>query len=527
MLLAAVCANAAARPEWPGWKRQEVDLRITGGSRIKAISYPQDNPLPPIAQRAGQKRTAAGQKTFVADSNLQLTPLATEMTIPVLFNVIDSPPIAGFVPWIAVSVTDARLGEWEVDAVPTTYVTGNYLPGSNPVSDYAIGLYDTGAGANLMGDIAAIDAGLFNSTYLTSTMTAIYGATGSIAYVWVSQPIGLFIDGLGALDANDLLTDNSGMVGEYNVSILIGDPYDSPNLPTAIGSPMSVFFAAWLRNDRQISIFRDGNLFTGPDARFYESYDSSIPDYSITIYLDLRPTGAAAVQYIFDPFDPEYPPFSPSIIMAGLTGQSLFFTNRTDLAHKNRTSTQKKFMVDTGAQITVISESQATELALNKNDPNFWVEIVDVTGETIDAKGFFIDLLEISADPEWLSFTNVPVVMLDVMSPEGGTLDGIVGMNLFVEYNLVFHGGGLPDYGGHAMLLEPVDYRTICDIAPGDGDGKIDKLDLAAFINAWLATPTSPNWNPRADLAPVIRDGKVDFSDFAILAEYWGQEISP
>ena len=290
---------------------------------------------------------------------------------------------------------------------------------------------------------------------------------------------------------------------------------------------MSVYFAACLRNDRQITIFHDSNQFTAPDAQFYESYDLSIPDYSNTIYLDLRPVGATAVQYIFDPFDPEYPPFSPSIIMAGLTGQSLFFTNRTDLAHNNRTSTQKKFMVDTGAQISVISESQATELGLKKTDPNFWVEITDVTGDTINAKGFIIDLLEISADPEWLSFTNVPVVMLDVISPESGTLEGIIGMNLFVEYNLLFHGGGLPDYGGHQLLLEPVDYRTVCDIASGDGDGKIDKLDLAAFVNAWLATPSSPNWNPRADLAPVVRDGRVDFYDFAILAEYWGQETAP
>jgi hypothetical protein len=113
------------------------------------------------------------------------------------------------------------------------------------------------------------------------------------------------------------------------------------------------------------------------------------------------------------------------------------------------------------------------------------------------------------------------------MSPEGGTLEGIIGMNLFVEFNLVFHGGGLPDYGGHKLLLEPVDYRTVCDIAPGDGDGQIDKLDLAAFVDAWLSTPGSPNWNSRADLAPVVRDGKVDFSDFAILAEYWGQETAP
>jgi hypothetical protein len=534
LLLAVIYRTSAAGADRTKWKRQEVDWRMTGGSRIKAISYPQDKSPPLFGKRAGRLPRALRKKTITVEANSRLTPLAPGATISVIANVIESPPISGFVPWIVVSATDARLGAWEVDAVPETSVTGNYLPGSNPQSDYAIGLYDTGAAANLIGDVAAMKGGLFGLSpyyypypYITENMVEILGATGSSVYVWVSQPIGLFVDGLGALDPNGLLIDNSGMVGETNVSILVGDPYDSPNLPTAIGSPMSVYFTASFRNDRQITIFHDSNHFTAPDAHFYGSYDPSIPDYSNTIYLDLRPIGAAAVQYIFDPFDPEYPPFTPSIIMAGLTGQSLFFTNRTDLAHKNRTSTQKKFMVDTGAQISVISGAQTTELGINKSDPNFWVEITDVTGDTIDAKGFIIDLLEISADPEWLSFTDVPVVMLDVTSPEGGTLEGIIGMNLFVEFNLVFRGGGLPDYGGHTLEFEPIDYRAVCDIAPGDGDGKINNLDLAAFVKAWLATSTSPNWNPRADLAPVVRDGRVDSNDFAVLAEYWGQVLAP
>lgn len=534
LLLAVICRTAVAGANRANWKRQEVDWRMSGGSRIKAISYPQDKSPPLFGKRVSRRPRTLRKKTITVEADSQLTPLAPGATISVVANVIESPPISGFVPWIVVSTTDARLGVWEVDTVPTTSVTGNYLPGSNPQSDYSIGLYDTGAAAHIMGDIAATRAGLFGLypyyypyPYITENMVEILGATGSSVYVWVSQPIGIFIDGLGAIDSNGSVIDNSGMVGETNVSILVGDTYDSPNLPTAIGSPMSVYFTASFRNDRQITIFHDNNQFTAPDAHFYGSYDPCIPNYSNTIYLELRPIGAAAVQYLFDPFDPEYSPLTPSIIMAGLTGQSLFFTDRTDLAHKKRTSTQKKFMVDTGAQISVISGAQATELGINKSDPNFLVEITDVTGDTIDANGFIIDLLEISADPEWLSFTDVPVVMLNVTSPEGGTLAGIIGMNLFVDFNLVFRGGGLPDYGGHTLEFEPIDYHAVCDIAPGDGDGKINNLDLAAFVKAWLATPTSSNWNPRADLAPVVRDGRVDSNDFSVLAGYWGQETTP
>ena len=44
---------------------------------------------------------------------------------------------------------------------------------------------------------------------------------------------------------------------------------------------------------------------------------------------------------------------------------------------------------------------------------------------------------------EWFRATQIPVVFLDMPSPEGGTLDGIIGMNLFLEFNLIVRGGGL------------------------------------------------------------------------------------
>jgi hypothetical protein len=339
----------------------------------------------------------------------------------------------------------------------------------------------------------------------------------------VSEPIGLFIDGLGAIEPNGLIIDDSGMVGESNVSIIVGDPFYSPGLPTAIGSPLSVYFAASVRNDRPVTVVRDSNEFTGPDIRFYDSYDPCIPNYSNTIFLELRPTGGAAVQYFPNLMEP-FEPVIPSTITSLLPSQNLFFTSRTDLAHNNRTSTQKKLMVDTGAQVTVISESQATELQLNKADPNFWVVIRGVTGDTIEAKGFFIDSLEISADPEWLSFTHVPVIMLDVASPEGGTLNGIIGMNLFVDFNFVFRGGGLPDIGGHRIEFEFLPYRIIADIAPAGGDGKVDSLDLTEFVKAWLATPISLNWNSQADM---VSDATIDFLDFAVFAGHWQQAVAP
>ena len=100
-------------------------------------------------------------------------------------------------------------------------------------------------------------------------------------------------------------------------------------------------------------------------------------------------------------------------------------------------------MIDTGAQVSVISSRIAARLELDIQNPEFLEEIVDVTGTSTMVPGFYIDFIEIPALGEWLSFTNVPVILFDVSSPEGGTLDGIIGMNLFGDFNLILRGGGL------------------------------------------------------------------------------------
>ncbi|MHC4485343.1 MAG: aspartyl protease family protein [Planctomycetota bacterium] len=183
-------------------------------------------------------------------------------------------------------------------------------------------------------------------------------------------------------------------------------------------------------------------------------------------------------------------------------------------------------MLDTGAQITVIGTGIGSRLGLNPANADFEVDIQDVTGETTIQPGFYIDSLDIPALGEWLSFTNVPVVLLDVSSPEGGFLDGIIGMNLFTRFNLVLQGGGLLGQDPPSLEFELI--HIIADIAPAGGDGVVNWLDLAAFAEAWLATTGSANWNPNADMASTAtNDGLVNFLDFAVFAEDWPGTTSP
>lgn len=466
-------------------EERQVDWTGPSGSRVRQV---RTRPAPKAARTLPQKQLQAA---------------------PVPSNVIDSPPIDGFVPWIVISTTNKREEDGVFDAVPE-YYSGTPTP-SNPLTNYAIGIFDTGASAHVFGYGSATTLGLAKTTYLTKNQTTISGVTGSVD-AWVSQPIGVFMGGLGIPDPNGTshvidppLKNRSGMVGESNVSVIVGDnPGTYPDLATAIGSPMSVFYAAHIRNDRSITVEKNGKVYTGPPITFHDDpQDPAIPSYPIRIPLELRPMGAYGVQYIaydlegiFDALfggggiDNLFNPTSPSVIIGNST-QSLFFGHSVDLTEGAYSAIDKtRFMLDTGAQISVIGSRIAARLGINPAAWEFQVDIEGVTGEVIQAPGFYIDSLRIPAMGEWLEFTNVPMVLLDIYSPEGGTLDGIIGMNLFVEYNMVLRGGGL--FLTDDPVLEVGRIADLsADLAPGSGDGRVDLRDFEVFGKAWQTTNVS------------------------------------
>jgi hypothetical protein len=221
--------------------------------------------------------------------------------------------------------------------------------------------------------------------------------------------------------------------------------------------------------------------------------------------------------------DPDGSPAVPSTIWGLLSNQSLYFLPLVNLSDGGYSINNiDGFLLDTGAQVTVISRTMASSLHLSTSNPDFTVEILDITGHITVAPGFYLDSLDIPADGQWLEYTNVPVVALNVQSPEGGYLNGIIGMNLFVDLNFVIKGGGLM-YQGYSPTLE---FEPAChiagDIAPKCGNCIVDFLDLKELVSHWLQTSASPDWNPQCDMAPPSSpDNKVNFLDFAILANHW------
>lgn len=521
------------------WQREDLDLRVDKNIRIKGIKYPKDKPVPTRTRKQQQAEPDTVTLSLTAEKATVASTIDTASSSgsasAVYANAIDLPPVDGFIPWIAVATTNEKSTvdmDW-VAAADESFSVSKQT--GTAATDFAIGLFDTGASAHVMGYENAERLGLNNSNYLTNSEIEVSGVTGSVS-VSVSYPLGIFIQGLSAINAMGIL-DTTQLVGETNTSIAVGqDPGTTrPDLPTAIGTPLSVYYDTSFDNDNPVTFVRDSNgldeVYTAPDIRVLPKDSLELPEYPNTLPLELRPLGALNVQYVPDlnalaaltgdledwlnGFDFSTPG-SPSVITGNLT-QSVFIVHSVDLSEGGHTASDKdRFMLDTGAQVTVIGKRVAARLELDENDPDFLVEIQGVTGDTEDMPGFYIDSIEIPALGQWLRFTNVPVVLLDVFSPEGGTLDGIIGMNLFVDYNFVLKGGGIFLTDDPAIQFERRSgaCELAGDIAPSGGDCSVDILDLTLLAEQWQQMQA-----PSAGLAEP--QNITNLADFAVIATNW------
>ncbi len=415
-IAALLVLNVAAAAATDDWRRKDVNWRL-GDRRITGIYAPRNKPFPPTLQT----RFAKGKGvSATADANQ-----------------IDSPPVQGFTVHLAIAATDAKASnDSNYVAQSHAAVVGNFLT-TNPQADFAMGVLDTGGSFHLMGYTSAERMGIIAADLLSPYRIELLGASGSTS-VWLSKPLAILADGLAAIDPNTLTLNHARMVGQSNVVIGVNPKPrgNAVDLGTVIGMPLCVNFAAAVYNDRQLTIVRDGNEYTGPDARFYSLTDPNIARYANRVGLTLTPAGAVGVEY--------YLPYWPSLIVAESQIQGWFLMSSVDLREGAQSALDMRtFLFDTGTQLTLISSDIAIGLKLDPAAADFQVESRDITGAIIISLGFYLDALEIPTAAGRIRYTNVPVIVYDISSPAGGYFDGIIGTNLLVDFNFVVHGGGL------------------------------------------------------------------------------------
>jgi len=189
------------------------------------------------------------------------------------------------------------------------------------------------------------------------------------------------------------------------------------------------------------------------------------------------------------------------------TGGAFFATLRATMGAPTNPLTAMRVMVDTGAQASILNPAMAAELSLPR-EPDFTIDACGVGGLAENIPGYYIDYVRINAFGGALEFSRAPFVVLDLTSPEGGPLDGVLGMNFFWNRNVIFE----PSLTGSSFF----DVSDPIPVAFGDSDVDfhVDAAD-ASFFFACMTGPASTGVSPECDHLDADFDGSIDLGDLA------------
>jgi hypothetical protein len=470
-------------------------------------------------------RLANGMKIISVTPNPQSLRSASDIRIMAENPTLPQPPLGGFAPLVAIVTSDRHSSDdfdWE-QALTNSYIG---KPLNAPAEqNFIIGVLDTGSVADLAAGDSATILGL-KGAYLTTNSLPIGGAGGSMDAT-ITKPIGVFAAGLSAIGPDGQL-DLSKVVGHTNVCALTSAAIEcdtGESVAGNIGTPLLAFYTTVIRVDQPRRVVVRGKTYISPDVQITDSYEPSpaVFRHKIPIELGGLSPVTTASYYAFPDLSGdwedilgEWLPLTPTLLSMGamsLPTGGWFFAEVGLLqgeAGPLNLMQNTRMLVDTGAQNSVISSNIAAKLNLPL-EPDFTTEICAVGGNIV-APGYYIDFVRINAMGGALDFARVPFVVIDMESVEGGTLDGILGMNFFWNRNIVLE----PTTSGTGFLhvSDPVPYGFI----DFNFDGVVDGQDFAVFANAWHTTPADPAWNPICDL---FTDEIIDARDLEAFVDAW------
>ncbi len=478
----------------------------------------------PIVPQNTGIRLANGMKITAVTPSAKSRQAAYDIRIAAETPSLPQPPVAGFAPLIAIVTSDRRSSDdfdWE-HALASSYVGKPLNPPAE--QNFVVGILDTGSVVDLAAGTSAQILGL-KGRYLTASTFPVGGVSGE-QDTTITQPIGVFAAGLGAIKPDGRL-DLSKLIGHTNVAALASPPISCENgeeVSAVVGTPLLAFYTTIIHVDRPRRVVVRDKAYIGPDIEILSSYKPPTSVYRRRIPMELGGLSpvATATYYAFPDLSDwenilgEWLPLTPTLLSMGAmtlpTGGSFFaeigvLQGPPGPLNILRTA---RMLVDTGAQSSVISSNLAAKLNLPL-EPDFTAQICGVGGSNT-APGYYLDYVRIDAMGGALEFSHVPFIVLDMESPEGGSLDGILGMNFFWNRNVVLE----PTTSGTGFLhvSDPVPYAYI-DL---NDDGLVDGKDYAIFAAAWRATPADPAWNPRCDL---FIDEVIDARDLEAFVDSW------
>lgn len=435
------------------------------------------------------------------------------------------PRLAGFSPLVAITTSNKKRPP--IDDSPYEHLLESTYAGQKinlfPEADYIIGFLDSGAVVDLTSDFYGFVLGL-TGPYMTENSIPIGGVGGTVP-AFISQPIGYFAAGLSHINALGEL-NFAALKGHSNVSVVVGPDLDCGNgeeLTAVVGTPFMSFFNSVIRVDTPRRVLYDDRYFLSPDVQIL-SQSAPLPQFSRLVSMELGGISIVTTASFFPDFEDLETPFLPTMLSltpASFPTGAVFFRNlilRQGPADPNNLGIIARVMVDTGAQSSIISPAMAAELNLPVQ-PHFVVDVCGIGGLVENVPGYYVDYVRINALGGALEFSRAPFVVLDLQSPEGDSLDGILGMNFFWNRNIIFQ----PSLIGSSFLhvSDPVAF------AAPDFD-----LDLHVDIPDWRFLShcmTGPAQSPTPDClhADMNGNGRVDLRDFVALQQCFTGSEAP
>jgi hypothetical protein len=355
-------------------------------------------------------------------------------------------PIGGFLPQVGIALTNEYNDDLDTNAMFSPAPGGTLLGVGG--AHYDIALMDTGAALSLLTESSHLAFNL-NAPYSQNSdgyqgfyPLTIGGANGTFEAI-IDDPVGLYAGGLqGVTGTSPLTINHSVLKGQTNTSLATMP--DETGLPNILGLTFVSQYATYIRNDLPQIHQINGRTVRSPAIEFNPIGDSN-QGIARRAFTTLDP-GASFAQPPFWFYDISNPdllnkpyenPSIPTVVQGGI-----FLT--TNLGHDGTNINNNQMLFDTGADVTVLSEQIAyAQLGLDPDHPDFTVAVTGAGGTAEGIPGYFLDSFTIQATGGGgnLTLTNVPIVVLDVLSPVDGTntLPGIVGMNTMAGRNVVIN----------------------------------------------------------------------------------------
>lgn len=373
-------------------------------------------------------------------------------------------PIGGFLGMVGIGLTDEYKDDFTFFAEASNSPGGSFL-GNGGTPFYDVALLDTGAAVSLLTAQAFDDFNIDGpypgepDGFRGTEQIQIGGATGTL-FASINDPLGLYATGLqNRTNSAPLTLNNSTMRGQTNTS-MITIPAES-DLPNVLGLTYSSQYATYIRNDTPQIFSHNGRTVRTPSIEFLPLGSGG---QGITRRAPLALNPGASFQsppfWFFntdlDIDNPHEDPSQPTVI------QGAMFLN-VNVVNEDEALNNFQFFFDTGADVTVVSELNASRLGFDVvlDTPDFTVAVVGSGGTNLEVPGFFVESFTIQAIGGNITLTNVPVVVLDVTNPAdpGNVVDGIVGTNLLAGRNVVIDpkpslgGGGV---GPSLYISDPI-----------------------------------------------------------------------